>query len=151
MAALNFSNGNRIPVYTNGNYYIVNGEERIDIYDENIPDMSFEVSSGDTWIIFRGSEIEFSDAGEYVRETHIGSLEIETEQWGIMLLDTEAEIFITRNWNVFRIPFRSLLQSRSKDYLRYNPEFLGNYTPSVEERVIGIAEIMGKEYEIDRL
>lgn len=113
--------------------------------------MSFEVSSGDTWIIFRGYEIEFSDAGEYVRETHLGSLEIETEQWGIMLLDTEAEIFITRNWNVFRIPFRSLLQSRSKDDLRYNPEFLGNYTPSVEERVIGIAEIMGKEYEIDRL
>ena len=71
--------------------------------------------------------------------------------WDIMLLDTEAEIFITRDWDVYRIPFRYLLKDDTEDRTCHKLEFLGNYAPSVEDRIIGIVGIRGREYEIDRL
>lgn len=142
--------GKHIIIYTDGLYQIVDDIEIIVIEDGKNPDMFYDV-------MLYGHNIEFSSYGldspdrggkEYV---NMWQLRIDLAEWDVMLLDTEAEILITRSWDIYRIPFRYLLQSYSEDYSCHNLEFLGNYAPDIEEWIFGIVEIRGKEYDIDRL
>lgn len=145
-------NGRHIDIYTEGEYQIIDRNETVVIEDEIDSDLWYEVTFFDAAVFFTmygmiPLEQDGLPCADFLGEISLDLL----VDWDIMLLDTEAEIFITRNWDVYRIPFRYLLQSQSEDYLCHNLEFLGNYAPSVEDRIIGIVGIRGREYEIDRL
>lgn len=68
----------------------------------------------------------------------------------ILLLDADLEILVTRNWDVFRIPFRYLLNS-SADDAETQLEFLGNHSPSVVERLCHAVVRDRRVYHFDDL
>lgn len=145
-------NGKHIDVYTEGEYQIIDHNETVVIEEGADSDLWYEVTFFDEVIFFAiYSLLPLNENGvQYADFVDEISLDLLID-WDIMILDTDAEIFITRNWDVYRIPFRHLLKSGTDDKTCEELEFLGNYTPSVEDRIFGLTEIRGRDYDIDRL
>ncbi len=145
-------NGKHIDVYTEGEYQIIERNETVVIEDETDSDLWYEVTFFDDIIFFTmygliPLEKDGIPCADFLEEISLDLL----IDWEVMVLDTDAEIFITRNWEVYRIPFRYLLKSGTENKTCKELEFLGNYTPSVEEKILGLTEIRGRYYDIDRL
>lgn len=136
-----------ITVYdTEGLFQIVDSEEAIVIDDLNKPQIMYVVFVLGNVIVFDVDILEQTGVASYSSQT-IWTLSLLLAEWDILILDLYAEIFITRNYDVYRLPFRYLLLSRSEDDLCRDLEFLGNYQPTTtaQEQV----EIRGRLYDLN--
>lgn len=130
---------------TEGLFQIIGNEQVIVIDDINNPNILYIVSLRYGNMI--SFEIDKIDLQNRVSNQQWG-VSILLDEKDVLLLDLDAEIIVTRDFDVYRLPFRYLLLSRSEDDFCRDLEYLGNCKPTTAAQQL---TIKGKTYDLSEL
>lgn len=133
---------------TDGLFQIIGNEQVIVIDDSNNPNILYIVSLRyGNMISFEIDILPPPDSDGITYANCQWGVSILLDERDVLLLDLDSEIIITRNYDVFRIPFRYLLLSRSDDDFCRDLEYLGSYKPTTaaQEQIV----IRGKTYNFN--